>query len=41
MARSKADAPELREQAQLVAQGLTLDAAALRLTIPKRTLANP
>ncbi|CUI06329.1 InterPro IPR002514 COGs COG2963 [Janthinobacterium sp. CG23_2] len=42
MARSKAYTPELREEAVklVLTQGLTLDDAALRLTIPKGTLAN-
>lgn len=42
MKRSKTYTPELREEAVklVLAQGLTLEDAALRLTIPKGTLAN-
>ena len=42
MARSKSYTPELREEAVklVLTQGLTLEDAALRLTIPKGTLAN-
>ncbi|WP_426116937.1 transposase [Massilia sp. PWRC2] len=42
MARSKTYTPELREEAVklVLTQGLTLDDAALRLTIPKGTLGN-
>jgi transposase len=42
MKRSKTYTPELREEAVklVLSQGLTLEDAALRLTIPKGTLAN-
>lgn len=42
MTRSKTYTPELREEAVklILTQGLTLEDAALRLTIPKGTLAN-
>jgi transposase len=42
MTRSKTYTPEFREEAVKVvlSQGLTLEEAALRLTIPKATLAN-
>src|ERR1700712_2143968 len=42
MTRSKTYTPELREEAVklVLTQGLMLDAAALRLAIPKGTLAN-
>ena len=42
MTRSKTYTPELREEAVklVLTQGLTLDDAAVRLTIPKGTLAN-
>lgn len=42
MKRSKTYTPELREEAVklVLTQGLTLEDAALRLTIPKGTLAN-
>ena len=42
MTRSKTYTPELREEAVklVLTQGLTLEDAALRLTIPKGTLAN-
>lgn len=42
MARLKTYTPELREEAVklILTQGLTLEDAALRLTIPKGTLAN-
>lgn len=42
MTRLKAYTPELREEAVklVLTQGLTLEDAALRLTIPKGTLAN-
>lgn len=42
MTRSKIYTPEFREEAVKVvlSQGLTLEEAALRLTIPKATLAN-
>jgi len=42
MKRSKTYTPELREEAVKLAltQGLTLEGAALRLTIPEGTLAN-
>ena len=42
MKRSKTDTPELREEAVklVLTQGLTLEDAAQRLTLPKGTLAN-
>ncbi|NHZ88356.1 transposase [Massilia sp. CCM 8733] len=42
MTRSKTYTPELREEAVklVLTQGLTLEDASLRLTIPKGTLAN-
>ena len=42
MTRSKTYTPELREEAVklVLTQGLTLEDAAVRLTIPKGTLAN-